>query len=260
MRKTVTVAVALVVAAAAASLAVAADHADGTPAALNQPDPSSDITDLFAWMTPDAARLNLIMDVSPGATAGTQFSDAVKYVFFLGSRPGFGDPVANRVQIIATFDAKQVIQLWVRDAGTGTVLDYVTGDASKTSGLTSRSGKVKVFAGLRDDPFFFNLAGFKNAARAVARVTAPATDAAGCPTVGAAAVAAVTTLLQKDCTGTGAPVDTFAAPTPGSNAKCPSTNPNQPLTGNILAIVVQLDKTLVTQGGPSLVFWGSTNK
>ena len=41
--------------------------------------------------------------------------------------------------------------------------EYVTGDASAITGLTSADGKLKVFAGLRADPFFFNLDGFHHA-------------------------------------------------------------------------------------------------
>ena len=56
-------------------LAIAADHADGTPTTLNNPDASADITDLFAWMTSDGTKLNLVMDVFPGAMGGATASN-----------------------------------------------------------------------------------------------------------------------------------------------------------------------------------------
>lgn len=241
-------------------LAIAADHADGTPTTLNNPDASADITDLFAWMTSDGTKLNLVMDVFPGAMGGataSKFSNAVKYVFHTSSGPAFGMPM-SQANVICTFSTSQAISCWV--VRNGSTIDYVTGDASNPSGLMSASGKFKVFAGPRDDPFFFNLAGFRNATRAVARYTPPSVDSSGCPSVDAPTSTALVTALQKDCTGAASPFDFFAKPTPGSNTACPTGTTNQPLTGNILGIVVQLDKTLVTQGGPVVSVWASTNQ
>src|SRR4051812_5896824 len=77
---------ALLCAVAVPSPARAADHADGTAASLDVPDGSSDITDLFAWMSSDAKRVNLVMDVFPNAAPGTKLSNAVKYVFHVNSK------------------------------------------------------------------------------------------------------------------------------------------------------------------------------
>src|SRR5215510_12115394 len=49
----------------------AADHADGPRASA---DPSADITDVFAWMSPDAGRLVLVMDLVRNATPTSRFS------------------------------------------------------------------------------------------------------------------------------------------------------------------------------------------
>ncbi|MBI3328826.1 MAG: hypothetical protein HYZ81_19245, partial [Nitrospinae bacterium] len=65
--------------------------------------------------------------------------------------------------VICKFAPNQRVQCW----GGG---DYVEGDASQEAGLTSRMGKFKLFAGLRNDPFFFNLAGFAKVAADVAAV------------------------------------------------------------------------------------------
>src|SRR5262245_27962013 len=60
MRRTNLLITAVLVAGMLCGRAVAADHADGPRASA---DPSADITDVFAWMSPDAGRLNLVMDL-----------------------------------------------------------------------------------------------------------------------------------------------------------------------------------------------------
>jgi hypothetical protein len=214
----------------AAPLALAADHQDG-PAATA--DPSADITDVFAWMSPDASMVNLVMDVFPFATGTPLFSNTVQYVFHTSSRPSFGMASAASVNVICTFDTGQTISCW---AGA----EYVTGDASSATGLTSASGKLKVFAGLRNDPFFFNLDGFK---ATVADVTAAkgslGFDTHGCPALDAPTVTALVTQLATAPDG-GAPQNHF-------------------LGANLLAIVVQVDKSILTSGGPLVSVWAATH-
>ena len=218
-----------------ASWAIAADHRDapGTTA-----DPAADINDVYSWV--DGDNVVLVMTVSPEATQKTKFSNAVQYVFHTESHSAFGLP-GTALDIICTFDEAQAIQCW---AGTD---EYVTGDASVATGLGSTSKKFKVFAGLRDDPFFFNLEGFKAAAGTV--ITAlgmeppPPIDAAGCPSIDAATSMALVETLSTD------PL---------------SEPPNQPAKDNFagfntLAIVISIDKTLVTEGGKVMSVWGSTN-
>src|SRR5262249_9125643 len=139
------------------------------------------------------------------------------------------------VDVVCTFDAAQKISCWVGDK------DYVTGDASAVAGLTSASGKVKVFAGLRDDPFFFNLDGFKHTVSTV-EAAAPTLmfDGAGCPAIDAATSAVLVGQLQHDPNG-GPPANFFAGK-------------------NVLSIVLSIDKTLLTEGGPIVSMWASTNK
>jgi hypothetical protein len=255
----------------------AADHADGTASVLSDPDPSVDINDVFAWSTPDAARVNLAMSVFPKAVAGSKFSDAVKYVFHLASKAQTILDAAQPVDVICQFDAAQKISCWVVRPG-GAVLDYVSGDASSAAGLVSASGKTRVFAGLRNDPFFFNLAGFRNATRTVAQAVAAFTsgnrtyiqslDAAGCPTLAPGIATALLSLLSHDCSGNalstppvtgGTAIDAFSKP--GPNAMGQGGCTNQSLSGNVLLLVVQLDKSMVSvSGGPILGVWASTNR
>jgi hypothetical protein len=226
---------------AAAPRALAADHLDG---AAVKGDASTDITDIFAWMTSDGTKVNLVLNVSPIATTSSNFSNVAKYVFHTSSCAAYTAPAACTTaheDIICTFDTSspQKVSCWV---GTDA---YVTGDASAVAGLSSTDGKVKVFTGLRDDPFFFNLAGF-NAVRA--DVTAGkggfSYDAAGCPALSAAISTALVTALSTDPTSSppGGPAKDFFAGL------------------NVLSIVLQVDKSLLTKGGPVVGVWASTNK
>ncbi len=220
----------LAVALFAAPRALAADHQDG-PAATA--DPSADITDVFAWMSSDASKVNLVMDVYPAATTTSQFSNSVQYVFHTSSRASFGATVAASVNVICTFDTSQKISCW---AGS----EYVTGDASSTGGIASTSGKLKVFAGLRDDPFYFNLAGFKNTAATVTSAKgALSFDTNGCPLLDGPTSALLVNQLQTAPDG-GVAQDHF-------------------LGLNVLSLVVQLDKSILTAGGPLVSVWAATH-
>jgi hypothetical protein len=168
------------------------------------------------------------------AGAGSQFSNAVQYVFHTSSGASFGATTAKE-DIICTFTAAQKISCWVGKD------DYVTGDASGLAGLASADGKVKVFAGLRADPFFFNLDGFNNTVATVEGAEGSlAFDQAGCPLLDNGTASVLRTDLQTASDG-GPPVDFFKS-------------------FNGLAIVISVDKSLVTKGGPVLSTWSSTNK
>ena len=272
------------------SLAQAADHTDGTTtagAALG--DPSADINDVFAWMSPDttaaAGKVYLTMDVFPGATATSKFSTTAKYVFHTQSRAAYGMAATKR-DIICTFagTTTQTVSCWVTDPAAGNAISgYLTGDASAAAGLSSADGKIKVFAGVRNDPFYFNLAGFRNAASAVAAAianytAAPATNhnyitgfdptATECPVLTTAARSTVVGYLSKDCTGVAAAKDFFRKPeavpgdctTVGKPSLVTTGSANEPLTGNVLALVLSVDKTLLTPGGSILSVWAATTK
>jgi len=106
-------------------------------------------------------------------------------------------------------------------------------DASNTAGAQSADGKFKVFAGLRSDPFYFALDAFKATVATViqAAPSLPVNDA-GCPTLDTATQTALTNSLR------------------GSNSFAGQ---------NVLAIVVQVDKTLLGPG-PIYGVWASTSR
>jgi hypothetical protein len=212
------------------ALALAADHID-SPTAINEP--SADITDLYAWMSPDASDLNLVLNVHPFAGIDAQFSDAVQYVFHINSSGGYGEAQTETIAL-CELPAANRIQCWIGD-------DYVTGDPRDSKGLTSASGKIKVFAGQRNDPFFMELSGFFQTVDAVVAAAPSLTfDENGCPAVDGDTSAALVGLLQSNADG-GPARDNLAGT-------------------NVLSLVVQVDKSLVNQGGSILSIWGSTHR
>jgi hypothetical protein len=208
--------------------APAADHRDG-PTALE--DPAADINDVFAFLSDDGANLNLIMTVFPAADGTSEFSDSVQYVFHVNS----GDTIGalgdqTETAIICTFDAEGMAECWGGEA------EYLAGDASDEAGIASESGDLRVFAGLRNDPFFFKLDGFNDARMAVRDAAAAdllTFDEFGCPGVDADLSATLVGLLQSGG-------DFFA-----------------PL--DTLAISVQVPVSLVNGGWDILGVWASTH-
>lgn len=216
----------LAVAAVLAGTGRAAQRADALAAT-----PMADITDVYAWMT--GSNLNLVMDVSPRDNGTNTFGPSVQYVFHLTSKPGIGVNVAGgtETRVICRFASSTDVECWVVSGST--TKDYVTGNPSNTAGVTSILGKVKVFAGRRSDPAFFNLTGFNSAITTFTGLLTTSPDGAGCPTLPTQAAGLRTTLA----TGS----DDFAAT-------------------DVMAIVVQLDKSLVNVGTNSAVaVWGATH-
>lgn len=211
--------------------APAADHRDGPGV---RADPAGDINDVFAWMSADASRVQLAMTVFPFATAEARFSDSVQYVFHVNSGPAFGGTTGAETNLICTFDRAQAIRCQVGDS-------VASGDASDPAGVASADGRLRVFAGLRNDPFFFNLNGFQRTARIVAGAAGGLTfDPAGCPALDEATAQALVQQLQSEPDGAPA-TDEFRG-------------------ANTLAIVAAVDKSLLTANGPILAVWGSTNR
>lgn len=216
------------------STAKSADHLD-SPA--TKADGTVDINDVFAWNDADGKSVALVMTVTPAAPKTALFSDAAQYVIHTSN--GTDYPVASpEYNIICTFSgttAPQTAQCW---AGTN---EYATGNADSASGIASADGKFKVFAGVRADPFFFNLDGFKATIADVEGAAGGLTfNDAGCPALDAGVAGFLGAQLSHAPDG-GPPADFFK-------------------TLNTLAIVVKIDKTLVNGTGPILAVWASTHK
>lgn len=225
-------------------------------------DIAADITDVYAWMSPDASKVYLAVDIqgaNTGATAQTKFSDAVQYVIHVNSTSAYGMPQTKPDTIVCKFDnaATQNFECWGPGAAGGQA-EYVKDAVGNTTGKTSKSGKMRVFAGLRDDPFYFNIRGFLATATAVKGVATsgmlPTPDAAGCSKLTSAQSTLVVNTLKSDG-ATGAGADDF-----GKNGKSLLSPQGGATNGNILAIVIAIDKTLLNTGGNIVSVWASTNK
>jgi hypothetical protein len=142
----------------------AADHLDAPAVVTN---PMADLTDVYAWMDSSGTKVNLILNVSPGDPGGSgagsaarHFGPSILYVFHVTSQAMFAPPgtvTGTTTNVICKFASDTSAECWV-----GTK-DYVKGDPSATGGVSSTDGKVKLFAGRRSDPFFFNFNGFLDA-------------------------------------------------------------------------------------------------
>ena len=228
----------------------AADHLD-SPSVAMPANQMADIGDVYTWMTSDAAKINFAMTVSPADMGTNSFGPSVQYVWHVTDHPGatnvsaFGKP-GTETKLICTFASNTSAQCWVVQ-GTD-VKDYVKGDPS--TAMTSADGKLKVFAGRRSDPFFFNLAGFKNAVGAAETLLgagmADIRPSDGCLELTAAQGAAAQQLLIATSA-------TAVGPCPANQKDCFANF-------NVMAIVVQADKTLFLQNTDHLLsVWGSTH-
>ena len=202
----------------------ASDHLD-SPSVIA--DPRADIGDLYAWTSTDGRQLNLVMTI-----VGHTFSDKLHYVFHVDSGRRFGKTTAT-----TTIDCHLATATDMEcRAGYG---DYARGDASVPDGLDGRA-RFRVFAGLRDDPFFNNVKGTRAAYNtAVAAMKAgAASDATGCPMFDRSASDAI--LDQWRHTDGGPAKNFLAGWTPAS-------------------LVVAIDLDVVAKGGPLLAVWATTS-
>ncbi|WP_263415449.1 DUF4331 domain-containing protein [Terriglobus albidus] len=206
--------------------ALASDHLD-TPTVIK--DPAADIGDLYAWMSPDGRRLNLVMDI-----VAHKFSDRLQYVFHIDSGSRFGATSASAV-VVCSFDVANNIECWTDRA------DHVQGNADVETGIESEAHSFTVFAGLRDDPFFNNVKGTR-AAYDVAKAAlqhGTSVDGAGCPRFDASTSQAILGTWRR--TG-GGPASNFLAGWKTS------------------ALVVSIDVDTVARGGKLLAVWGSVHR
>jgi len=214
----------------------AADHNDPPSlAGMN-----TDIGDLYAWSQGD--NLNMVMTFGTGT-----FSSDLQYVFHVESGPAYGMTMAETT-ILCQFDAAGAISCWVGDQDGGEdFTSFVTGDASDPAGITSDAGDLTVFAGTRNDPFFFNLDGFRQVVTTVHAVAGGLVfNENSCPDLDVATAGALVGQLAQDDDGDG-------------NLGGPPATDDFALA-NAEALVVSVNKNLVNANGDILAVWSSVRR
>ena len=167
MRKLIAIGVvALVVIAlmvgAAATETRAADHLD---APLVRADGRLDITDIYAFQS-DANSTVLVMNVNPFAgalkTSATSFHPDARYEFRIDNTGDFVEDVVLRVEFSKVKgDGTQAVTLRMltgKQARNGEIGKPIA--EGRTGSNLPIDGGGQFFAGLRDDPFFFDLNAF----------------------------------------------------------------------------------------------------
>jgi hypothetical protein len=161
-------------------LVEAADHADGIDAMSTM---ASDITDLYSWVWDDNGTPSLAMIIN---VDGPSFPDNIQYAWTLvrDPLPGASSTVA---QMICQFNSTAGDDVSCFFGGS---TDFVIAEGDPSGTGFTQNG-IRVFAGERDDPFFFNSDGFSATASAVrtqvdgdggnGELDANNIDANGCP-------------------------------------------------------------------------------
>jgi hypothetical protein len=165
MKRFTTVLIGLTV--AAAGILLAADHIDA-PAVNNQ---TTDITDVYVFRGENPNNLVFVANtqglMSPGATATAKFDDNTLIEFNIDNN---GDKVEDLVIQCIAKNGKMRVYGPAAPALTGTTSYILVNNFTVQADITpygqpaiiAEQKGVKVFAGPRDDPFFFDLVAFRN--------------------------------------------------------------------------------------------------
>jgi hypothetical protein len=208
-----------------AAPARASDHLDSPATVAN---PSADIGDVYAWTSPEGDKLNLVMTIQ-----GHTFSDKVEYVLHVDSGRSFGHTVAS-TSVVCHFASANAVKCKVGNA------DSASGDPTNPAGLEGRNHRFRMYAALRDDPFYNNIKGLLGAyqtATAAIKKGAPV-DAAGCAHFDEATAR---TILDQMGHTDGGPAQNFL------------------YNWTVSAIVISVDLSAVSKGGKLLAVWGTTS-
>jgi hypothetical protein len=207
-----------------AGMTRASDHLDSPATVAN---PAADIGDVYAWTSPDGKQLNLVMTIQ-----GHAFSNKLQYVFHIDSGKAFGRITAT-TSILCRFAAANAIKCSVGST------DSASGDPTDPAGLEGRNHRFRVYAALRDDPFYNNVKGLLGAYQAAGAAikNGAVLDGAGCAHFDEAAVKAIVNQM-------------------GHTEGGPAQNLLHKWT--VSAIVVSVDLSAISGGGKLLAIWGST--
>ena len=165
--------IAVIAASLTGGIIIAADHIDA-PSVTGAGNVSlgADITDVYAFQSPaDNSKMVFVLNtqglLSPSASATASFSSNVLYEINIDNT---GDNVEDLVIQALVQNGKMRVYGPVAPTVKGTTSTILTAGSSTEVGVTpygnsaitaTSTAGVKIFAGPRDDPFFFDLARFK---------------------------------------------------------------------------------------------------
>lgn len=155
----VTIAGAVVVALGAAPMVgFGADHLDAPGFTSPSGRPDGDINDVYVFEGSNAAKTVLVMTTHPaaGAISPLAYATDVSYRLHVDNDGDAKPDVTFKVRFGEWDGTSQPYRIFGRDAR-GT---RITG-TGETGSTTTLTGGGRAFAGLRADPFFFDLAAFK---------------------------------------------------------------------------------------------------
>jgi hypothetical protein len=211
--------------------------------------PGADISDVYLFPSPTNSNdVVAVLNVHPGLAAGTGttafFDPAVLYTMkfdarysseAIGSRPSENLVIQFSMGVVTGGTQQIFVYGPAAPNQTGTTTTLVNGGFTTGTGLINQTfpaGNLTVFAGVREDPFFFDLTQFYNIIPdrnkgSTATSCLPGTGSGSCPT-------------GFNTVGT----DFFA-------------------NSNVLSIVVEMPKTVLTQAagatGSIIGFWATTS-
>lgn len=166
-RKKLLLTAAAVIVVVTGGIIFAADHID-SPAVTNQP---TDITDLYVFQAQDPSNLVFVANsqglLSPASTAAAKFDENTLLEFNIDNNNDNVEDLVIQCKYDAASNSMQVYgpiapsEKGTRSKIEGSVTASATVTAYGASPTIGNANGIKVFAGPRDDPFFFDLNQFK---------------------------------------------------------------------------------------------------
>ena len=154
--------------AAAALIFVSADHIDAPAVTSSGASTAADITDFYAFQGANTSNMVFVVNtqglLSPGATTGAKFNNNNLFEINIDNN---GDNVEDLVIQAVPRNGKMYFFGPAAPAATGTSSTILTSKAlgsvdisSGATATTATSNGISMFAGPRDDPFFFDFTQF----------------------------------------------------------------------------------------------------
>ena len=161
MKKLYVLAIGMALFAAVASTMIprlwAADHKD-SPAV--ERDPATDIADVYAFRRGDNLVVAMtVQNLTVSGTGTDLFNPRARYQIFVDNMND--NVLAANATITVTFSGSSPQTFKVEGLTSTPITGVTSGFSNAASPAITTSGAIKVFAGPRDDPFFFDLAGFR---------------------------------------------------------------------------------------------------